>query len=217
MLPAWVLFDLNGTLLDTSAIAEPLGAAPEVGAELLDLAVWQAMAGTLAGVYRPLPEYMRAAIERRVELDGLEPDGVEPALERAAAMPPFPEAGDALEILLDAGVRVGVLSNSATDAATQALESAGLRDRVEMVIGSDEAQVFKPANALYSHGLARAGVLPKDAAMVAAHWWDVQGAARAGMRTGWVSRRERTLLGTVPEPDFRGGDLAEVAERIVAG
>jgi hypothetical protein len=37
------------------------------------------------------------------------------------------------------------------------------------------------------------------------------------MRTAWVARRERSLLDTVPEPDYTGSDLAEVADAIVAG
>lgn len=214
MRATWVFFDLNGTLLDPSTIAEPLGAAPGMGAELLDLAVWQAMAGTMAGVYRPLSEYMRAAIEQRVELDGLERGAIDAALEKSSAMPAFPEAPRALDRLAAAGLRVGVLSNSPTGAAEHALHCAGLRERVELVTGSDEVEVFKPSQALYARGLERAGVQAQDVVMVAAHWWDVLGAARAGMSTGWVSRREGALLGPVPDPHFRGSDLDEVAEQM---
>jgi FMN phosphatase YigB (HAD superfamily) len=51
--------------------------------------------------------------------------------------------------------------------------------------------------------------------MVSTFWWDVAGAKRAGLRTGWVARRERALLDTVPAPDYTGRDLADVAQAIV--
>lgn len=212
----WVLFDLNGTLLDPSVIAGPVGAPASLGEEVLDDAVWQAAAGTLAGHYRPLPEYLRAALERRVELDGLRSGGVDQAIEAAGAMPPYPDAGDALRLLRDSGLRVGVLTNSAGEAAQTALEAAGLRELVELVVGSDEVRAFKPDPRMYANGAARAAAAPAGVVLVAAHWWDVMGAKRAGMRTGWVGRRERVLLSSVPEPDFSGEDLASVAAAIVA-
>lgn len=217
MSPRWVLFDLNGTLLDPGAIAEPFGAPAQLGAEVLDDAVWQAMADTLTGVYRPLPDYVRAALERRVDLDALQGDAIEDALARAAAMPPYPEAAAALDALRAAGLRVGVLTNSASEAAERALASAGLGDRIELVAGSDAVGAYKPDPRVYAHGVQRTGVAAGEVVLVAAHWWDVMGAARAGLRGAWVARRERALLATVSEPDYRGVDLLQVAASIVAG
>jgi len=212
----WVLFDLNGTLLDPAVIAGPVGGQASLGAEVLDDAVWQAAAGTLAGHYRPLPEYLRSALERRVQLGGLERGGIAQALRAAVAMPPYPDAASALQLVRDAGLRVGVLTNSAGPAGQSALEAAGLCQLVDLVVGSDEVEAFKPDPRVYANGAARAGVEPAGVVLVAAHWWDVMGAKRAGMRTGWVARRERLLLSSVPEPDFAGDDLAAVAASIAA-
>ena len=63
--------------------------------------------------------------------------------------------------------------------------------------------------------LERTGEPGGSVCFVSTHWWDVAGAKRAGMRTGWVARRERSLLDTVPAPDYTGRDLAETAEAIV--
>jgi 2-haloacid dehalogenase len=215
--PTWVLFDLNGTLLDPGVMAEPFGAPPQLGDEALDDAVWQAMAGTLVGVYRPLPAYLRAALERRVELDALDGAAIDEALERAMTMPPFPEAAAALDALLGAGLRVGVLTNSAAAAAEQSLAAAGLDDRIELVAGSDAVEAFKPDPRVYARGVERTGAAPDEVVLCAAHWWDVLGASRAGLRTAWVGRRERALLASVPEPDYRGVDLLQAAASIVAG
>src|SRR5919204_1271610 len=117
----WVLFDLNGTVLDPAGIAEPLGGGDEdrrlVG-EAFGEALMMTMADTLSGgAYRPLPEYLRAALERTLRAAGRDTEALDPAMRRAGAMDPFPEAESALSVLLDAGLRVGVLTNSTGEAA----------------------------------------------------------------------------------------------------
>ena len=51
------------------------------------------------------------------------------------------------------------------------------------------------------------GADPAGVVMVAAHWWDVLGASRAGLRTAWVARKEKVLMPGV-EVDWQGADLA---------
>jgi 2-haloacid dehalogenase len=82
------------------------------------------------------------------------------------------------------------------------------------VASADEVRAYKPDARVYRHGVERAGAPPGSVWLVAAHWWDVLGAKRAGLKTGWVSRRERELLSTVPAPDVTGPTLAAVAEAI---
>jgi 2-haloacid dehalogenase len=209
-----VLFDMNGTLLDPAGIAEPLGGA-EDGLGALDEAVTAAMAETLSGGYRPLAEFLRMALVRRGEVAGWELSRLDEALDRAARMPPYPDAAEALERLRAAGLRTGVLTNSGTEAAERALGAAGLLDRVELVAGADAVEAFKPDPRVYRHGLERAGAAPHEACMVAAHWWDLLGASRAGMRTAWVARKETVLVETL-QPDLMGAGLSEVAAKLAA-
>jgi 2-haloacid dehalogenase len=136
-------------------------------------------------------------------------------MQRAAAMDPFPEAKSALSVLLSAGLRVGVLTNSTAKAADAAQAAAGLRDRFEVVIGSDEAQKFKPHPHVYEHAVERVSVDPGEIVLVAAHSCDVMGAMRAGLRGAWVAGSERRLVPLMPEPDVQGEDLEEVAGVIV--
>jgi 2-haloacid dehalogenase len=217
---AWVVFDLNGTLVDPSVLAQPLGdsaAADEVVLDALDEANMQAMVATLTGDRPRFPELIEAALRRRLELTGGDPQAAGDAVALLGTMPAFIEAPSALERLRGEGLHLGVLTQSAGEAADAVLRFAGLRDRIEVVVGSDETGVFKPDRRAYHAAVERTGAPAEEVCMVAAHWWDVAGAKRAGLRTGWVARRERVLLGTVPEPDFRGRDLDEVAEAIVVG
>lgn len=198
MLPRWALFDLNGTLLDPSAAGE----------EALAAAVQASMVDSMSGAYRPLPDLLRAVVER----DGRE--DVDEALARFAAMPAYPDAATALDTLRQAGVRVGVLTNSARRAAESALASAGLD--VELVVGSDAVQVYKPDPRVYAAGVEATGAGPSEVVMVAAHWWDLVGASRAGLRTAWVARKEKVLMPGV-EVQWWGADLAATAAAVASG
>jgi 2-haloacid dehalogenase len=215
----WVFFDLNGTLVDPTVLAQPLGDsadAEELVLHAFDVANVQAMAITLTGGRAEFPALLDAALRRALVLGGRDGALAADALALIGSMPAYLEAPGALERLRGEGLHLGVLTQSSTAAADQVLRFAGLRDRMDLVVGSDQTGAFKPAPQAYATALERAGVPPGEMCFVAAHWWDVLGAARAGLRTGWVGRRERALLATVPEPDARGGDLTEVADAIVA-
>lgn len=199
-----VLFDVNGTLLDPRAIT-----GSEDGLGILDLTVMQSMVDTMTGATRPFGEYMRAALR----IAGAE---VERGLAAARTLPPYPDALDALTSLRAAGHTPVALTNSAADAARDALGAAGLMPQLETVIGADAVGAYKPDPRVYRHALSELGAEAAQTWMVAGHWWDVAGAKRAGLRTAWVGRDEGTLLETVPEPDVRAHDLADAAGRIAA-
>ena len=199
MPPRHVLFDLNGTLLDPGDLRGPL-------AQALHLA----HADGLTETYRPLPDYLEAAL--RAQGSGVEE--IAAGLEAAKAMPAFPDATEAIELLRGAGIECGVLTNSAAGTGRSALAAAGLD--LPVVAGSDEAGAHKPDPRPYRLAVARLGVPAGEICLVAAHWWDVLGAARAGLATGWVARGA-TLFATVPEPTARGEELVDVARALAAG
>ncbi len=184
-----VFFDLNGTLLDSSALGTGF-----------DEALLLSMAETLSGSYRPLPELLAAVRRRRGEP------------EEMPEMPPRPGAAAALARIRDAGLRPCVLTNSATDAGEAALEAGGLR--VDLVVGSDQVKAYKPDPRIYRRGLEAAGVRPQEACLVSAHAWDAMGAARVGMHTAWVGHKEGVLLETAPEPDVRAETLEQAAAEV---
>ena len=213
-----VVFDLNGTLLDPAAMAEPLGAGEaerELVLQALDDANMGAATLALGGGYAPFAELLESALARRLALVGRDPGAAADAMEAMARMPPFPEAAAALDRLAAAGLPCAVLTQSATERAEAVLRQSGLRDRFAFVLGTDRVGVFKPHPRPYGAALEEAGVAaPGDACFVAAHWWDVTGAKLAGLRTAWVARRDRVLPAWVPEPDVRGADLLDAADGI---
>jgi 2-haloacid dehalogenase len=202
----WVLFDLNGTLVDPSALDEPLMPAA------FEDAIQLAMVTTMTGGRAAFRDLIAGALRRRLALAGRDEADAERALADLARMPAFPEARAALERLAAGGARLGVLTQSGAEAAETVLRNAGLRDALEVVISADDAGAFKPDPRVYRLALDRVG---GPAWLVAAHWWDVAGAARAGMRTAWVSRHDRIYPDAAPPPDVRAADLAEAAAAIL--
>jgi 2-haloacid dehalogenase len=203
----WVLFDLNGTLVDPSGLSEPL--MPGAFEDAIQLA----MVTTMTGGSAAFRELIAAALRRRLALAGRDPAEAEAALGELERMPAFPEARAALERLTAGGAHVGVLTQSSADSAEEVLTNAGLRDALELVISADDAGAFKPDPRVYRLARERVG---EPAWLVAAHWWDTAGAARAGMRTAWISRHDRLYPDVAPPPDVRAGDLREAAEAISA-
>ena len=215
----WVLFDLNGTLVDPLVLAQPLGdssADEEIVQAAFDDAIAQAMVATVIGAETRFDEMVGAAMRRRLRLAGRDEDLARAALELMGTMPAYLDAPAALETLRGEGLRLGVLTQSAVDAAETVLRFAGLRDRLELVLSARDSGAFKPDPRAYRMALDGVGANADEVCLVSTHWWDVAGAKRVGLRTGWVARRELALLDTVPPPDVTGRDLAEVADAIVA-
>lgn len=215
---SWTVFDMNGTLLDLSGVADALGSRERFGHLVEDAfqeTILLSMADTLSGGYRPLAAHLRAALQRRLRLHDSGLDRLEDAIEAASRMRPFPDAHEAIEVLREAGLSIAVCTNSTKDGAVAALRAAGLAESFDAILGSDEVGVFKPHPDIYRHALSRLGLDAPNACMIASHGWDLMGASRAGMRTAWVARGERHLPETIPEPDVRGADLRETAQAIV--
>ena len=206
----WVLFDLNGTLVDPAVLLDP----PELPVAALDEANMMAMVTVIAGREAEFKTLLDAALRRGLERAGRDPSLAEGAVGRLPEMPAFPDVPDALQALRDGGFQLCVLTQSSAEAAEALLANAGIRDHFERVLSAPASGAFKPEDLAYHYGLEQVGAT--EAWFVAGHWWDIAGAAYAGLRTAWISRTDLAYPIAMPVPDVRGADLAEVAAAILA-
>lgn len=210
-----VLFDLNGTLFDLGGMARPLGGDPDSVA-LIETALREtitlSMLETITGSFPPFPQMIEASLVAVLGRAG-RGDQVAAVLAAAREMDPYPEAAEAIGVLRAGGWRAGVLTNSATEAAEALIDRAGLD--LDPIVGTDQIGAYKPDPRVYTRGLEVAGTNPGETVLVSAHWWDALGAKRAGLRSAWVSRKERVRVAAEPAPDFIGEDLLDVAQAIV--
>jgi 2-haloacid dehalogenase len=205
----WVLFDLNGTLVDPAVLLDP----PELPIAALDEANVMAMITVIAGAQAEFKPLLEAALRRGLERAGRDPEEAAGALERLPRMPAYPEVPGALAALREGGCRLAVLTQSSADAGETVLRNAGLRDHFVHVLSAPEASAFKPEDLAYHAALEALGAT--EAWFVAGHWWDVAGAAYAGLNTAWVSRTDRAYPVAMPAPDVRGADVQEIAKAIL--
>ncbi|MGH9229923.1 MAG: HAD-IA family hydrolase, partial [Acidimicrobiales bacterium] len=166
-----------------------------------------------SGAYRPFRDVADGALAALAP--ALAASQREAVLAAFARLGAHPDARPALERLRRAGLAVAALTNGAAATTTALLDRAGLDGLVARVISIDEVQTWKPAPAPYRHAADVLGVQPGRLALVAVHGWDVHGARRAGLVTGWASRREGVFPATFDPPDVTGADLVEVAGRLL--
>jgi HAD superfamily hydrolase (TIGR01509 family) len=195
-----VLFDVDGTLIDTSY--------------LHTVTWWQAF--RQAGLTVPMAKVHRAiGMGSDHLLDHLlgpdrDKDG-DSSLSAshdalfAAYWPnlqPFDGAARLLHACKHRGWRV-VLASSAKDDELSAMRAAlDAEAAIDAVTGASDVESSKPAPDLVEQALARAGVPPERAVFVGDTRWDVEAAARAGvpcigMLSGGWSRAELEQAGAV--------------------
>ena len=141
----WVIFDLNGTLVDPSVLVSP----GSIGVEALDEANMMAMVTVLAGRSSAFKPLLEAALRRGLERAGLDVGLAEGALEKLPHMPAYPDVPDALAALRAGGLSLCVLTQSAVDAAEAVLSNAGLRSSFDLVLSAPESGAFKPEDLAY--------------------------------------------------------------------
>lgn len=215
-----IAFDLNGTVLDLSAL-DPYflrtfgdsGARREWFTELLQ----SAMVATITGAFVDFPTLGKNALEtlagRRDVMLGSE-EKIE-LLQNLRQLPAFADVKPALERLREAGFQLTILTNSRCQAAEEALRQAGLRELFTQVLSAEMARCYKPAPEVYRCAARELNVEPSSLLLVAAHSWDTTGAIRAGCEAAFIQRPEQVLDPLAPRPRMIVRDLEQFAGRII--
>jgi 2-haloacid dehalogenase len=215
------VFDVNETLLDLAAMDpqfERIFGDAGVRVTWFSQMISSALVATVTGFYSQFGAHAMAALEMTAEQTGVTlGDGDREAVAaQLRELPAHPEVADALRRLGDAGLRLAALTNSTEQVARAQLEHAGLIDAFELVLSADTVRRLKPAPEPYRMAAERLGVAVDQVRLIAAHAWDVAGAARAGCATAFVARPGKVLDPLVERPEIVGADLTEVADAILA-
>jgi 2-haloacid dehalogenase len=215
------VFDVNETLLDLAAMDphfQRIFGDAGIRVTWFSQMIQSALVATVTGAYRPFGAHAMAALEMTAERAGVElaDDDKQAVATQLRQLPAHPEVAPALRRLGDAGLRLASLTNSTEEVAREQLQHAGLLDLFELVLSADTAGRLKPAPEPYRMAAERLGVAVDQVRLVAAHAWDVAGAASAGCATAFVARPGKVLDPLVERPEIVGADLAEVADAILA-
>jgi 2-haloacid dehalogenase len=216
--PAVVAFDVIETLMSLEPLRARLTQA-EQPPHLLE--AWytrtlrDGMALSATGDYVPFLDVAEAAL-RALTGYSISDGQVAQIMAGFTELPAFGDAVPAITRLADAGVRVACLTNGSAYQTSSFVNRSGLGPLVDRVICAGDVFRWKPSGVVYLYAAELLGVPAERMALVAAHDWDCHGAKRAGLITGWVSRKAGGFGAPFAPPDVVGEDLTEVAGRLLA-
>lgn len=211
------IFDMLGTFFSLEPLRQRLTA---LGAPEHALEFWFAeslrdyFALSHSDRYLPLSEVLAASLPRTLAILGKgsqDPSRHELVLKGLKVLNPAEGAAEACERLTAAGFKLVALTNGGEEHTRALLERAGLMDKFAAVLSADAAGRSKPHADVYA--LARHEI-EGDAWMISAHGWDILGAHQAGLRTAWISRKEKQFLSVFPTPDVEAPHLAACASQL---
>jgi pyrophosphatase PpaX len=204
-----VLFDLDGTVVDSGAIilASMRHATREVlGRDYSDEELMQAVGGPglEAQMHALAPEH----VERLVDVYRAHNIPLHDDLEACVGM----EA--VLVRLKEEGCRLGVVTAKRRDTAELAFDRVGLGHFFDVVVGGDETERHKPDPEPLLLGAERLGADPTQTAYVGDSPFDMRAAKAAGMfavAVTWGRIHDRARL-EAEEPDA----IVDTAEELLA-
>ena len=201
--PALLLFDLDGTLIDSAPdlagaandmrLARGLAALPYAQLRPMVGSGARGMVGVAFGIGPDSPTFMplRDEFLRRYEARMTRETKV------FALVQPLLDQLDAR------GVRWGIVTNKAMRYAEPVVQALGLRTRAAVLIAGDSTPHAKPHPAPLLEAAARLGTDPADCAYIGDDLRDVQAGRAAGMRTVAVTWG---YLGTCEAVETWGAD-----------
>ncbi|MDP3966724.1 MAG: haloacid dehalogenase type II [Nocardioides sp.] len=218
--PAVLVFDVNETLSDMSAMGErfaDVGAPPSLATVWFAGLLRDGFSLTVVDASESFADIAAEALA--VSLHGQPLDrpvdkAVQHVMEGFSGLVVHPDVPDGVRALRGLGIRLVTLSNGATSVAEALLERAGVLDQFEALLSVEEAGIWKPAAGSYAYALERCEVDPQDAMLVAVHPWDIDGAARAGLATAWINRAGGPYPAYFTAPDLTARSLGELADQL---
>lgn len=192
-----VLFDLDGTLVDTI----PLIVASYQHAFRVVLGREVGAQQARAWIGRPLlPVLLQESPAHGHELDRVYREWNLANTDRLIGR--FEGIDGLLDDLRTAGARLGVATSKRRHTAELALRAVGLGDRIEIVAALEDTQAHKPHPAPLLHACAALGAEPAEAVYVGDAVVDVQAARAAGLAAvavTWGAGERSDLLASDPD------------------
>ena len=218
--PSVVVFDVNETLSDMAPMSqrfEDVGAPAQLAKTWFASLLRDGFALTAVGATESFARIATDALHvslHGVSLDRAPEEAVQHIMAGFAGLAVHPDVREGVTALSASGLRLVTLSNGSTSVAEGLLDRAGIRDRFEALLSVEDAGMWKPAAGAYAYAVERCGIDPVEALLVAVHPWDIDGAARAGLRTAWVNRSGGRYPSYFTAPDVQVRSMPELAEQL---
>jgi 2-haloacid dehalogenase len=212
-----VLLDVNETLFSLAGLEDAFHAC---GIDPALVPLWFAHILRDGFALATAGDFQRFADIAKSNLIALDPGRLGAVEARAVlecfhTLEPFADVAPGLQIMRTAGIRVMTLTVGDSALSEALFTRAGLCHMVDGFLSADTVRRWKPAPEPYAYGVAQIGWPPANVAMITAHNWDIHGARRAGLQTGYIARNctASPLFGAA---NVSGDDLPTVVERLLS-
>lgn len=216
-----ILFDMYGTLLDTSSVKSRIN-------DVLDNRraywLWQelcmqyAFVDVITGEFHKFKDLAKVALDKVSEMFGRPANEQlqEDVLMLMKHAPLFEDVQDGLSALKDLGFPLAALSNVSAEVLRNRMESTGLISYFDFILSAEDTGIYKPGMGAYEAASKKAGQSPADILMVTSEWWDLRGAQASGLETAYLKRNSDNFEGPVAAPSFIVKDTGMLAEVLKA-
>jgi 2-haloacid dehalogenase len=218
--PRVIMFDVNETLSDMGPMKQrfaDVGAPGELATVWFAWLLRDGFALTITGdeeKFGQIADGVLQAVLAGVSLNRPAEDAVRYILAGFTELTVHPDVPEGVRLLASTGISLVTLTNGASNTTERLLTRAGILNYFERLLTVQDAEAWKPAPAAY-HYAARACEVEADQIMlVAAHPWDIHGAHRAGLRTGWICRDPVPYPRYFAAPDLHAPSLAALARQL---
>lgn len=217
-----ILFDVNETLLDLSPLNESVGNAlggrPELASHWFTTMLQYGLVTTVADHYQNFDDIGVACLVMVAQKEGIDLDEAtaKQVLAPMRSLAAHADVVPALERLQQDGHRLVTMTNSSKAVLAEQMRNSGLEKFFESMMSVDEIGLYKPHTHVYRWAARRVGADVSQCLFVAAHGWDVAGAAWAGMKTAFVARPGKVMFPLGPKIDIVIPSFAELPESIAA-
>lgn len=218
--PVVIVFDVIETLFPL----EPLRAKlEEAGLPAHTLETWfaqllrNAFALNATDSYSPFRDIAVDSLQAQASAHGraLTQEQLSGIIGNFAKLDAYDDVAPAMAHLAEGGIRLVALTNGSAEVTHKLLDRANVSHLIEQVISVDEVRLWKPRKEVYLHCAQRCGVEPSAMMLIAAHAWDVHGASKAGLRTGFLRRQGQAFAQVMQKPELYADDLHHLIEQIL--
>jgi 2-haloacid dehalogenase len=227
-------YDVFGTTVECcTGIAREAEAMLAAHGHKLD---WTAFANRWRKEYQPAMEEVRSGRRLYVAMDVLHREMLDVALAEFGVadlsgeekdwlalawrrLPPWPDTVAGMARLKGRFI-LAALSNGNIALITEMAKRGGLP--WDVILGADLVQTYKPMPALYDSAPRLLDMKPAEVMMVACHPWDLDHAAKRGLRTAYVRRPDEYGPGAGSKApaegtyDIQAGSFVDLAEGLGA-
>ncbi len=219
--PKAIIFDVNETLLDLSNVQNAFNQTFQNDYAFkcwFQFLLHYSLVDTLTDQFLDFKQIGQAVLSMtEAFFEQSIPDEKKQALlQTMLQVKPHPDVEQGLSLLKDAGFRLFTLTNSPDETLRQQMEATGLGHFFEATWTVNAVKRYKPHPDTYGMAIKNLNLPPDQTMLIAAHGWDIAGAAHAGMKTAFIQRNGQSLYPLAFPPDLTGKTLPELAHQLNA-